>query len=218
MRNTDIFFSCKNRKFHQKNFGIFDIFAQNIDCGYTFEPPRRGGSNEYLQSMLWNSNKKIMFTPLLPHFYNIKVGYKGVYMKRTCCRDEQRLPYRTPIKTAHSNAVLGKDAESRPLSLIDLVWWQYLKHFFDVMTSILNGLKLDEENMHAYFLTRLCLITMLPSMGPATYSVMALIGVQYGSCCYYVYHYENFPMRNTAVKIENFIRNILIFLIFCSKH
>ena len=26
---------------------IFLIFAQNIDCGYLLEPPRRGGSNEY---------------------------------------------------------------------------------------------------------------------------------------------------------------------------
>ena len=30
---------------------IFFISAQNIDCGYSLEPPRRGGSNEYLQSM-----------------------------------------------------------------------------------------------------------------------------------------------------------------------
>ena len=30
---------------------IFLISAQNIDCGYLLEPPRRGGSNEYLQSM-----------------------------------------------------------------------------------------------------------------------------------------------------------------------
>ena len=30
---------------------IFLIFAQNIDCGYSLEPPRRGGSNQYLQSM-----------------------------------------------------------------------------------------------------------------------------------------------------------------------
>ena len=34
------------------------IFAQNIDCGYTLEPPRRGGSNEYPQSMFWSKNKK----------------------------------------------------------------------------------------------------------------------------------------------------------------
>ena len=30
---------------------FFLIFAPNIDCGYTLEPPRRGGSNEYPQSM-----------------------------------------------------------------------------------------------------------------------------------------------------------------------
>ena len=30
---------------------IFVIFAQNIDCLYSLEPPRRGGSNEYPQSM-----------------------------------------------------------------------------------------------------------------------------------------------------------------------
>ena len=27
------------------------FFAQNIDCGYTLEPPRLGSSNEYPQSM-----------------------------------------------------------------------------------------------------------------------------------------------------------------------
>ena len=41
----------KNEKFHWKKNDIFLIFAQNIDCGYTLEPPRRGGSNEYPQSM-----------------------------------------------------------------------------------------------------------------------------------------------------------------------
>ena len=30
---------------------IFLIPAQNIDCGYSLEPPHRGGSNEYPQSM-----------------------------------------------------------------------------------------------------------------------------------------------------------------------
>ena len=30
---------------------FFHISAQNIDCGYSLEPPRRGGSNEYPQSM-----------------------------------------------------------------------------------------------------------------------------------------------------------------------
>ena len=30
---------------------IFLISAQNIDCEYSLEPPRRGGSNGYSQSM-----------------------------------------------------------------------------------------------------------------------------------------------------------------------
>ena len=34
------------------------IFAQNVSCGYTLEPSRRGGSNEYPQSMFWGKIKK----------------------------------------------------------------------------------------------------------------------------------------------------------------
>ena len=33
-------------------FTLFLLFLlKNIDCGYSLEPPRRGGSNEYSQSM-----------------------------------------------------------------------------------------------------------------------------------------------------------------------
>ena len=45
------FLPPKNEKFQMKNYDIFHISAQNIDCGYSLEPPRRGGSNEYPQSM-----------------------------------------------------------------------------------------------------------------------------------------------------------------------
>ena len=31
--------------------GVYIIFAQNIDCAYSLEPPQQGGSNEYAQSM-----------------------------------------------------------------------------------------------------------------------------------------------------------------------
>ena len=37
---------------------IFLISAQNIDCGYSLEPPRRGGSNEYPQSIFLSRNMK----------------------------------------------------------------------------------------------------------------------------------------------------------------
>ena len=35
-----IFHGCKNGNFQMKKCEIFLIFAQNIDCGYTLEPPR----------------------------------------------------------------------------------------------------------------------------------------------------------------------------------
>ena len=34
------FTGCKNDNFQMKMFDIFLIFAQNIDCGYTLEPPQ----------------------------------------------------------------------------------------------------------------------------------------------------------------------------------
>ena len=37
--------------FSDKNSDIFHMSAQNIVCRYSLEPPRRGGSNEYPQSM-----------------------------------------------------------------------------------------------------------------------------------------------------------------------
>ena len=36
--------------FSDKYVFFFHISAQNIDCGYSLEPPRRGGSNEELQT------------------------------------------------------------------------------------------------------------------------------------------------------------------------
>ena len=39
---------------------IFLISSENIDCRYSLEPPRRGGSNEYQQSMFWAEIWKIL--------------------------------------------------------------------------------------------------------------------------------------------------------------
>ena len=41
----------KTENFQIKKSDIFHNSARNIDCGYSLEPPRRGGSNEYPQSM-----------------------------------------------------------------------------------------------------------------------------------------------------------------------
>ena len=90
------------RKFHLQKLKIFklktpDIFhisAQNIDCGYSLEPPQWGGSNKYPQSMFLSRNKKNNVYPCKPQFYYKKVGFKGVKIIYVCFRDVlQRIPY-----------------------------------------------------------------------------------------------------------------------------
>ena len=66
------FLALKIEKFQLKKFDnlqlLFLFFAQNIDCGYTLEPPRQGGSNEYPKSMFWSKTKKKKYTPSNPIF------------------------------------------------------------------------------------------------------------------------------------------------------
>ena len=76
--NILTFLPSKNENFQTKNSDIFHISAKNIDCGYSLEPPQRGGSNEYPQSMFLSRNKKNNVYPCKPQFYCIKVGFKGV--------------------------------------------------------------------------------------------------------------------------------------------
>ena len=71
----------KNENFQIKNSDIFPISAQNIDCGYSLEPPRRCGSYEYPQSMFSSKNKENNVYPCKPQFYYIKVGFKGVKIR-----------------------------------------------------------------------------------------------------------------------------------------
>ena len=70
--------SPKTETFPIKTYDSFHIFAQNIYCGYSLEPPRRGGSNEHPQSMFLSRNKKNNVYPCKPQFYHIKMGFKGV--------------------------------------------------------------------------------------------------------------------------------------------
>ena len=81
------FYNQKLANFQIKNSNIFHISAQNIDCGYSLEPPRWGGSNEYPQSMFLSRNKKNNVYPCKPQFYCIKVGFKGVKIILACFRD-----------------------------------------------------------------------------------------------------------------------------------
>ena len=47
------FYNQKLANFQIKISNIFHISAQNIECGYSLEPPRWGGSNEYPQSIVF---------------------------------------------------------------------------------------------------------------------------------------------------------------------
>ena len=73
--------TTKGKLSDKKKSDIFHIPAQKIDCGYSLEPPRRGGSNEYQQSMFFKQNKKNNVYPCKPQFDYIKVGVKGVKIK-----------------------------------------------------------------------------------------------------------------------------------------
>ena len=70
--------TTKNWKFLDKKFWYFSYFCSKNDCGYSLEPPRRGGSNEYPPYMFLIENKKSNVYPCKPQFYYIKVGFKGV--------------------------------------------------------------------------------------------------------------------------------------------
>ena len=86
---TEIFSRSKNWTL----IGMFVVFLfiyifllKTYIVGYTSEPSCRGGSNEYPQCMFCIKNKKISYTPANPIVY-VKVGYKVVYISRTCFPD-----------------------------------------------------------------------------------------------------------------------------------
>ena len=61
---------------------IFFLFLlKNIDCGYSLEPPRRGGSNEYPQSMFLSRNMKKISEFLSQNFQFLVVKF-SVYLNR----------------------------------------------------------------------------------------------------------------------------------------
>ena len=67
--------------FIRKN-DIFNKFAQNIDCGYTLEPPRQGCSIDYQESMFWIKKKEKIdvLCPIAPLIYlrlSAMVGRSG---------------------------------------------------------------------------------------------------------------------------------------------
>ena len=71
-------FVTKKWNFSDKKFWYFLYFCSKHRLWYSLEPPRRGGSNEYPQSMFLSKNKKNNVYPYKPQFYYIKMGFEGV--------------------------------------------------------------------------------------------------------------------------------------------
>ena len=90
MQSTEI---ETNEKVHYIFLKIYLLFTKNIDLGYSLEPPRRSGSNEYQQSMFWSKNK-CTYTSAYP---SIKVRYKGVYITWTCVLVIKVASYLEPV-------------------------------------------------------------------------------------------------------------------------
>ena len=63
--NTENFSSLKIEIFIGKYVDIFNMFAQNIDCGHTLEANRRGGSNDLCFGA---KIRKIGIPPTYPSF------------------------------------------------------------------------------------------------------------------------------------------------------
>ena len=66
-------------KIFRSEFDIFLIFAQNIDCGYTLEPPRRFGQK--LEKYQNSATEKF-------HFLQLKTSLSIV---RACFHNEAKL-------------------------------------------------------------------------------------------------------------------------------
>ena len=72
MQYAAIFKDCKNNNFQMTKKRYFSYFAQNIDCGYTLEPPLTSTHNLCFRAKI----RKIMYNPVHPS-YNIeyRVGW-----------------------------------------------------------------------------------------------------------------------------------------------
>ena len=68
LKNIDCGYSLETPRRGGSNEYLQSMFLSRKDCGYSLETPRRGVSNEYPQSMFLGRNKKIIFTPVNTSF------------------------------------------------------------------------------------------------------------------------------------------------------
>ena len=80
---------------------MFNIYVQNIDCGYTFEPPQAVVTSTHNLYFGANITKIVYFC--IPHFYCTKVIEKGVEVGN----DQEMV--QSDRNSRHSKTEVGKN-------------------------------------------------------------------------------------------------------------
>ena len=119
---------------------IFLILLNNIDCGYSLEPPRRGGSNEYTQSTFWAEIWKISgFCLNIFEFLEVK---SSIYLNRHV------------FVMSTTNYILRRDcacagvAPKRNMFFFFFFFRFFFFFFFFVLVNVLSAS--SEETTHAH--------------------------------------------------------------------
>ena len=81
----------------------FLISAQKIYCGYSLEPPQRGGSNEYPQCMFWAEMWKMFLYLVVKFSINLN---RRVY-EMACPRHGRKIKYIDTHERAHSGNTIS---------------------------------------------------------------------------------------------------------------
>ena len=93
------FHGCKKDNFKMTKCDVFLIFAlnyrvwvhvrtaSNTECGYTLEPHEAVLTSTHNLCFRAKIRKLCIPQYLKPQFYHIKMGFKGVYIIRTCLHD-----------------------------------------------------------------------------------------------------------------------------------
>ena len=77
-KKKQIFSAVKIEILLEKN-DIFNIFPQNINCGYTFEPPPKAVLTSTHNLCFGSKNKKIRYTAVTPTLLYKSGVYGGIY-------------------------------------------------------------------------------------------------------------------------------------------
>ena len=80
-------FTTKKWIFLDKKFWYFSYFCSKHRLWVPVKTTLRDSSNEYTQSVFWAEIRIIVYTPVNPSFFYIKVGFKGVKFIKACFCD-----------------------------------------------------------------------------------------------------------------------------------